>query len=449
MNWLIPSLLVIIPSLFTASYFSGRFRELSVISAAVTLLLALAINLLRLKEADFFLVDSLSRILMLTVSSVYLLSTLFALGYHHNLGESRNMRVHLSMMHIFAASMLFSLAVNNYGLLWIGVEATTITSALLLVIEEDALNVEAAWRYVIIVSAGLAISLISIIMIYDAFGTLEISELIAIHHAMNTTVEIAAATALIGFGTKAGLAPMHGWLPDAHSEAPSEISSMFSGVLLPVALFALYRVYQIAYSPGIEQLFLFFALLTLVVVALLLPSQRFYKRMFAYSTMENMALILIGFVVGGIGYLGAVILLVSHAFGKAGAFYSSGNVLSVFKTKRIDRVTGLRDSMPQTSASLLLSALAVTGSPPFGAFIGEIFIFFAVIRHGFFLAAAVMLVTLLISFSAINMKVGGMVFSGPSETMKNEAGLLQRSVAIVSVGISALVTLLYLLAGGV
>ena len=105
--------------------------------------------------------------------------------------------------------------------------------------------------------------------------------------------------------------------------------------------------------------------------------------------------------------------------------------------------------MPQTSASLLLSALAVTGSPPFGAFIGEIFIFFAVIRHGFFLAAAVMLVTLLISFSAINMKVGGMVFSGPSETMKNEAGLLQRSVAIVSVGISALVTLLYLLAGGV
>ncbi len=449
MNWLLPLLLIVLPSLLSLSYFSARFRELSVISAASTLLLAIAINLLQIHEADFFLIDSLSRLLILTVSAVYLLSTLFALGYHHSLGESRNMRLHLSMMHLFSASMLFSLAVNNYGLLWIGVEATTISSALLLVIEEDALNVEAAWRYVIIVSAGLAISLISIIMIYSAFGTLEISQLLARPHIFNATVEIAAATALIGFGTKIGLAPMHSWLPDAHSEAPSEISSMFSGVLLPVAVFALYRVYQITYGRSIEYLYIFFSLLTLVIVALLLPSQRYYKRMFAYSTMENMSLILIGLVVGGIGYIGAVVLLVSHAFGKAGAFYSSGNILSIFKKKRMDEVAGLRSSMPQTSVTMLLSSLAVTGSPPFGTFVGEIFIFMAVISNGFFAAAAVMALTLLISFSSINLKVGRMVFSEPHDTKVTEASLLQRSVAIVSVTMSAAVLLALLMVGGV
>ncbi len=447
MNLLI-LLLISVPALFSASYFFARFKALSVVSALLTLLLAAALNILSTDSHGFFLLDTMSRILILTVSIVYLMSTLFALGYHHHLGESRNMRLHLSMMHLFVASMLFSLTVNNYGFLWIGIELTTVSSALLLVIEENRLNVEAAWRYVIIVSSGLAISLISIVMIYRAFGTLDIYNLISSVHSVSLITEIAAATALIGFGTKIGLVPMHTWLPDAHSEAPSEISSMFSGVLLPVAVYALYRIYEITYSSRVEGLYLFFAFITIAVAALLMPSQRYYKRMFAYSTMENMALIVIGLVIGGIGLTGAIVLLVSHAFAKAGAFYSSGNILSATGKRNIGDVKGLLVTMPQSSFYMLFSSLAVTGAPPFGTFVGIFLIFMGLAHAGLFVMIALTAPLILITFSSVNMKVGSMLFSpSPGDTM-HEAGRLQRAVAVSSITLSAAVSIIFFLAGG-
>jgi hydrogenase-4 component F len=441
-------LLISTPAIFSVSYLFPGFKPLSVVSALLTLLLAATLALFQTDAHGFFLLDAMSRTLVLTVSVVYLLSVLFALGYHHHLGESRNMRLHLSMMHLFVASMLFSLTVNNYGFLWIGIELTTVSSALLLVIEENRLNVEAAWRYVIIVSSGLAISLISIIMIYRAFGTLDIYYLISLPHSASLITEIAAATALIGFGTKIGLVPMHTWLPDAHSEAPSEISSMFSGVLLPVAAYALYRIYEITYSGRMETLYLFFALMTLALAALLMPSQRYYKRMFAYSTMENMALIVIGLVIGGIAFTGAIVLLVSHAFAKAGAFYSSGNILSATGKRNIGDVNGLLVTMPQSSLFMLFSSLAVTGAPPFGTFVGIFLIFMGLAHAGLLIIVALIAPMILITFSSVNMKVGSMLFSpSPGDTVV-EAGKLQRAVAFSSVTLSAVVSLIFFLAGG-
>lgn len=439
-------LLIALPAVFSLGYFSRQFKHIAVISAGLTLALALYIMVTQLDLSGYFLVDYLSRYFIMAISSIYLLSVVFGVGYHHKMGESRNMRLHLSLIDLFASSMLFSIAVNNFGLLWFGIEATTVSSTLLLVIEKEPLKIEAAWRYVIIVSAGLTISLLSVLVLYYDFNNLTISHLLSHHPAYPELTAIAAGTALIGYGTKIGLFPMHTWLPDAHSEAPSEISAMFSGVLLPVAIYALYRVYEVTAAPRITDLFIFFGVVTILFSAIMLPSQRFYKRMFAYSTMENMGLILIGFTIGGIALTGALILLVTHAFGKGAAFYSSGNILENYESKKISDVTGLRQRMPFTSVSLILSSLAVTGAPPFGTFLGEFFILTELYLNGYFLAVALIVVSLLIAFASVNFHVSRMVFSGHDEPV-SESSRSQVAVALSACAITLLIPFLFLAYG--
>ncbi len=444
---ILPLVILLTPILFSLSYFVRRFRLLHLLSASITVVSALLLNIYSVSEASFFLIDSLNRIIVLTVATVYLLSVTFGLGYHSRMGESRNLKFHMSLIDLFASSMLFSLMVNDFGLLWIGVEATTVSSALLLVIEMQPLDVEAAWRYVIIVSAGLTIGLISVIMLYYVYGSLTISTLLAIRHASTIPLEIAAATALIGYGTKIGLVPMHTWLPDAHSRAPSEVSAMFSGVLLPVAVYAVFRVYQVTFSSKMEYLFLIFALATVVISAFILASQRDLKRMFAYSTMENMGMMVTGFIIGGAGFAGALVLLVSHAFGKAGAFYSSGNILESYQTREMSRIGNLKENMPYTTVSLLFSSLSVTGSPPFGTFIGEFLIILSLYMAGLYVLAVIIAISLVIAFASVNFKVAGMIFT-PSDEKRSEAGISQRAVAIAAVVLSAAVTIIFFITGG-
>ncbi len=439
-------LLIAVPAIFSLGYFAKQFKYISVLSAVITLAISLYIMITQLELSGDFLVDYLSRYFIIAISSIYLLSVVFGLGYHHKMGESRNMRLHLSLMDLFASSMLFSMTINNFGLLWFGIEATTVSSTLLLVIEREPLKIEAAWRYVIIVSAGLTISLLSVLVMYYDFNNLTISYLLAHHQAYTELTAIAAGTALIGYGTKIGLFPMHTWLPDAHSEAPSEISAMFSGVLLPVAIYALYRVYQVTAAPSITNLFIFFGVITVLFSAIMLPSQRFYKRMFAYSTMENMGLILIGFTVGGIALTGALILLVTHAFGKGAAFYSSGNILENYESKKISDVTGLRDRMPYTSISLILSSLAVTGAPPFGTFLGEFLILTGLYLNGYFLPVALIISSLLIAFASVNFHVSRMLFSGHEEHV-SESSRSQVTVALSASAITLLIPILFLAFG--
>ena len=438
--------LIAIPAVFSLGYFARQFKHMAVLSASLTVVLSLYIMVTQLDLSGDFLVDYLSRYFIIAISSIYLLSVVFGLGYHHKMGESRNMRLHLSLMDLFASSMLFSMTVNNFGLLWFGIEATTVSSTLLLVIEREPLKIEAAWRYVIIVSAGLTISLLSVLVMYYDFNNLTISYLLIHHPAYSELTAIAAGTALIGYGTKIGLFPMHTWLPDAHSEAPSEISAMFSGVLLPVAIYALYRVYEVTASPSITDLFIFFGVVTILFSAIMLPSQRFYKRMFAYSTMENMGLILIGFTIGGIALTGALILLVTHAFGKGAAFYSSGNILENYESKKISDVTGLRERMPYTSVSLILSSLAVTGAPPFGTFLGEFLILTGLYLNGYFLPMGLIVASLLIAFGSVNFHVSRMVFSGHEEPV-SESSRSQVAVALSASAITLLIPFLFLAYG--
>ncbi len=361
--------------------------------------------------------DPLSEVFLLMVTGVYATSIFYSRGYlEHVARPFLTPQVYYALLSAFAFSMIAVLVVTDLGLMWIGVEATTVASALLIVLERRPSSVEAAWRYTLVASAGLTIALFALLLLYVSTGTLDALQLAANPPAVTLPVEMAVALALVGYGTKVGLFPMHSWLPDAHSEAPSPVSAMFSGVLLPTALYAFLRVYRVLPSPApavITDLLLAFGIATALVAAFLIQRQRSFKRLLAYSSMEVMGLAVIGIAIGGVALYGALILLVAHAFAKSAAFYCGGNVLRTTGTNRIDEIRNLRETMPATGLAWVVSAAAVTGAPPFGTFLGELLIVAGALAAGLVWVAAVVVVAILVAFLGVNSQIGRMVFGEP------------------------------------
>ncbi len=435
--------LLFVPLVASLAYFTSTFKIISIIASIITAASGIILLLMPLGVYGPFFINDLNRYLVFTVTFVYVFSSVFASGYHKKLGESKNLRLHYSLINLFVFTMLFTLIVDNFGLMWIGLEATTASSALLLIVERGRQELEAAWRYVILVSSGLSIALIAIILIFNVYHHLTITDII-FKGGYNPLLAIAGVAALIGFGTKIGIFPMHTWLPDAHSQAPSEISAMFSGILLPVAVYCLYEFYLVTAVVPIQGIFMFFIFASLIFVALVMPSQTQTKRMFAYSTMENMSIALLGLITGGIGFLGAILILISHAFAKSGAFYSSGNILEIYGTRNINMIRGMKNRMPYTSSTLLLSSLAVTGAPPFATFIGEFFIIYQLIALGQIFAVVILVITLLIISLSVVYKVSMMIFDGNENVQKREPDLSQLVVTGMSVVLCLSITFLYL-----
>lgn len=435
--------LLFVPLVASLAYFTSTFKIISIIASIITAASGIILLLMPLGVYGPFFINDLNRYLVFTVTFVYVFSSVFASGYHKKLGESKNLRLHYSLINLFVFTMLFTLIVDNFGLMWIGLEATTASSALLLIVERGRQELEAAWRYVILVSSGLSIALIAIILIFNVYHHLTITDII-FKGGYNPLLAIAGVAALIGFGTKIGIFPMHTWLPDAHSQAPSEISAMFSGILLPVAVYCLYEFYLVTAVVPIQGIFMFFIFASLIFVALVMPSQTQTKRMFAYSTMENMSIALLGLITGGIGFLGAILILISHAFAKSGAFYSSGNILEIYGTRNINMIRGMKNRMPYTSSTLLLSSLAVTGAPPFATFIGEFFIIYQLIALGQIFAVVILVITLLIISLSVVYKVSMMIFDGNENVQKREPDISQLVVTGMSVVLCLSITFLYL-----
>ncbi|HTS32626.1 MAG TPA: proton-conducting transporter membrane subunit [Thermoplasmata archaeon] len=364
--------------------------------------------------------DSLSDVFLVMVSSIYVTSAWYSEGYLRGVHQPfLTSQVYYALLSAFAFSMVATLVVSDLGLMWIGIEATTVASALLVVLERKPTSVEAAWRYTLIASAGLTIALFALLLIYATTGTLDAFALAATHPAVSLPIEMAVALALVGYGTKVGLFPMHTWLPDAHSEAPSPVSAMFSGVLLPTALYAFLRVYAILPTPApavLTDLLIVFGLTTALVGAFLLQRQRSFKRLLAYSSMEVMGIALVGVALGGVALYGALLLLFAHAFAKSAAFYCAGNVLRASGTNRIDEVRDLQHSMPRTGGAWVVSAFGVTGAPPFGTFLGELLIVVGAIAAGWFWVALVLILAILVAFLGVNFQIGRMVFGGGAKT---------------------------------
>jgi hydrogenase-4 component F len=371
----------------------------------------------------YFYSDGLTELMVVTVSAIYLASILYSTFYIKHIKEPLfKFRWYYSLVDLFAFTMLLAIVVNNIGFIWIAIEATTVASALLVALERERTSIEAAWRYTLIVSAGLATSLLSVVLVYSSQGTLTISSLLGKPVVDVPIMAIAVAFALVGYGTKAGIAPMHAWLPDAHSEAPSPISAMFSGILLPTALYAFVRTFVLlqgssAFEP-MKNLAIGFGIFTALVAAVLLGFQRNYKRMLAYSSMENMGIILVGLALGGIGAVGAVIQIVAHAFAKSSAFYESGNILASFDSKNMSEVQGLVGRLRSTGYLFVVSCLAITGAPPFGVFIGEFLIITQAVNTGNLVLAALLAIAYIYAFIGLNRQSIQMVFgTGESKSV--------------------------------
>jgi len=388
------------------------FEKIVSIVAASGVLIATVSNLWKADNiSGFFYVDGLSKILMLTIALIYLTTVLYSTAYlKHIKNPLFQSRLYYILLNIFAAAMFFSVIADNLGLIWVGIEATTVTSALLVATENDQVTIESAWRYVIIVSTGLVISLISTTFIFGASGTLSLHVLLQ-HHPTNRVFLIGLLLGLIGFGTKAGIFPMHTW-PDVHGKAPSPVSAIFSGVLLPVALYAMARLIQVSALPAVRIFSLVLGILTVIVAALMMTVQTNYKRMFAYSSMENMGMILVGFALGGSGVIGAAIVILAHGLAKSGVFFLTGDVLSTYHSTDIADIHSLFKRMPRSAFGLFLGSMAVTGAPPFAIFAGELFILAQLIQSYGWLLAVVLILFLAIAFIAVNYRTGKMIFTG-------------------------------------
>jgi hydrogenase-4 component F len=328
--------------------------------------------------------------------------------------------------HLFVFTMLLAVTTDDVGLMWVAVEGTTLASVFLITLERTRASLEAAYKYLLICSVGIAVAFLGTVLVYhaalEAFGSAErgLSWSVLAARAGRfdpRVVEIAFAFVLIGYGTKAGLVPMHTWLPDAHSEAPAPVSALMSGVLLNVGVYALVRFKTIvdaavggAFS---ERLLVGFGLASMGLAAAFLWSPRNYKRMLAYSSVEHIGLICLGLGFGGVwGIGGALLHMLTHGLAKSALFVLAGRVLQRYGTTDVARVRGLAEAMPWTGGAFLAGALALVGLPPFGLFVSELLI----IRAGFEAdrawAAGLALLLLVAAFAGILRTVNRMLHGG-------------------------------------
>ncbi len=373
-------------------------------------------------------VDALSALLAFGVSVVGALAAWLGPGLggeeDYDAAEIRRFRI---FVNLFTFTMLFAVSTNNVGFMWIAIEATTITSAVLIPLHLSKASVEASWKYILLSSVGIALAFAGTVLAYVDFVTIVGRQ----DEALNWPVLVAAAPlldpevmrlafvfVLVGYGTKAGLAPMHTWLPDAHAEAPAPLSAMMSGVLLAVALYAVIRweaVANAALGAAFTDRFLLgLGLLSLGMAAFSLVRQHNYKRLLAYSSIEHTGLVCVGLGLGPLGTFAAMLHLLNHTLAKSMLFFLSGRVLQRYRTTQIGKVAGLLQTMPATGGLFAAGLLALAGLPPFGIFISE----FSLLRAGFaagrFWTMGLVLVLLTVAFVGVIAHLNRMLYGVPS-----------------------------------
>jgi hydrogenase-4 component F len=374
--------------------------------------------------AGLWRVDALSALLALAIAFVALLAAALAPGLdagdRTDTAYVRRLRLYMGA---FAFTMLIAVTVQNVALMWVAIEATTIASALAIPLNRTKASVEASWKYLLVCSVGIALAFTGTILAYfdfvstagqvdESLNWLSLRGAAASLHP--PLLRLAFAFIVVGYGTKAGLAPMHTWLPDAHSEAPSQISAMMSGVLLAVALYAIARwkaVVDAAIDPAFSNaLLIAFGLVSVAIGTFSLVIQRHYKRMLGYSSVEHMGLVAIGLALGPLGAFAAWLHVVNHAAAKSVSFLLAGRILERYRTAEIDGVTGLLRIMPWTGALFGAGILALIGLPPFGLFVSEFLLLQAAIALGKTWLAAIVLVLLLTAFVSLLNHVNRMLY---------------------------------------
>jgi len=407
---------------------SGVVSALAAVAAfAVALVAVFGYHVSRGRHAfgSAFFLDGLSGIFLVSVAFVYAVVAVYSAGYLlPGIGHVRLRRVYWPLLNLFGLALLATPIVANLGVLWVAVELTTVVSALLVTAEGSDPSLEAGWKYIVIGSAGLAVGLLGIVLIYAAgvprlgdHYTPTYSVLAAAGpHLNRALVHAGFAFVLVGFGTKVGLVPMHAWLPDAHSEGPSPISAMLSGALLAAALYAVLRlgaVAQLAVGASyVHVLLLVFGALSLLLAGFFALRQTNYKRLLAYSSIEHMGIVSLGVGIGGpIAAYGAFFHVVVHAAAKTLAFFGAGELLSRFESREVDRVRGVMRAAPFTGTMVLLGALAIAGVPPFGIFRSELLIVTGGFQHSKFALAGLLVLFANVAFVGLYQTFHRMVLS--------------------------------------
>ncbi|HEX3785842.1 MAG TPA: proton-conducting transporter membrane subunit [Pseudonocardiaceae bacterium] len=407
----------------------------------------------------FLRADAVSTVFVIATAFVYACASVYSIGYlRQHSAHSRYLRRFYLGFNIFGWSMLCAPLVDGLALLWVAIEITTVVSALLVAMDRTRSSAEAAWKYVLIASAGLGLGLLATIVLYYAgsqvYGAsydLTLSQLIAAGHRLPATpVRFAFVLAVLGYGTKVGLVPVHTWLPDAHSEAPTPISAMLSGSLLVVSFYAVLRYVQIS-SPTLGASFdrnvlIVFGVLSLLVAGFSLLQQRDVKRMLAYSSIEHMGILCLGVGFGApIALAGVLLHVLAHAAAKGNAFFAAGVLLRKFDTKDIRRIRGGLDLLPWTGPLLLCAVLALSALPPFGIFRSEFEIVAGGLGNGRTTFAAILVVLVTVAFLGMAISFTRMLFVSARHTP--EAAELTRGepsawmVAPMVAGLIALVVL--------
>lgn len=393
-------ILLLFPLISCIILFLIRLKGLNIMVNILYAIVYLTISiLLYLKPIEFnsfflkeyFRVDSLNIIFLLVLGILYFCISFYNIDFlkHSNMTPFEQ-TLYSSFLLIFICSMTGVILSTHLAMLWVFVEATTLSSAYLIYSERTESSLEATWKYLFICSIGIALAFVGITML--SIGTKETNLLFFDNlyknaGAINTFwLKLSFAFILVGFGTKVGLAPVHAWLPDAHSESPPPISALLSGALLSTVFLGILRIFRVMELANLgiyaQTLLLIMGFLSLFVCAVFIGNINNYKRMLAYSSIENMGIITIGIGIGGIGKYAAMLHLVAHSFVKTSFFLTSGNILRRFGTKDIDKVTGILKKDTISGWLWILCFIAISGIPPSPIFISEFLIVRAMFVNG-------------------------------------------------------------------
>lgn len=401
--------------------------------------------------------DALSAFFVLLISLVNLAALAYSRPYLRediragalSPGQARGYDI---LFNVFAATMLVVPLLDNLGHMWVAVELTTLASAFLVGFYNTKASVEAAWKYVIICSVGITLALLGTVLVYYAVAaqtavkTLDWSVIMSRASGLNPRLmSVAFLFILVGYGTKAGLAPMHTWLPDAHSQALTPVSALLSGVLLKTSLYAIIRFAMITNkamgADFTSRLFIFFGLFSVAVAGIFLLAQKDFKRLLAYSSIEHVGIIVFALGVGTpLAVFGSMFHALNHAVTKSLVFFAAGNAVKKYKTHHLHMIHGLVQALPFTAAAALVGLLSLVGMPPFGIFMSKLMILSACFQKGLYAPAALLLFFLAVVFGALMFHLSASIFGNKPKGI--EFGKEALSMKLVFVSLILLLVLL-------
>ncbi|HEX9906025.1 MAG TPA: hydrogenase 4 subunit F [Propylenella sp.] len=400
-------------------------------AALATLLSALSLLVARPQSGSYFLVDDLNIVFVVLSTFVGFTTSIFSASYiAHEIEIGRLTPTYLRFYHAMYQTLMFAmnlaLVANNIGLMWVAIEIATLTTVLMVGIYRTHEALEAAWKYFILGSVGIALALFGTILVYMAarpvvgegvdamVWTVLVERAVAFDPAL---LNLAFVFLLLGYGTKVGLAPLHAWLPDAHAEGPTPISAVLSGLLLNVALYAVLRfkillaVNPEALAPG--PLMIILGLMSLIFAALMLYRRRDIKRLFAYSSIEHMGIIVFAFGMGGpLANFAGLLHMTMHSLTKSAIFFSVGHIAQVKGTQRIADMGGLTETHPWLGWGLVIGVAAIAGMPPLGIFMSEFLIVTSTFAREPLLAIP-LVGGLLIALGALFLRLNTIAFGEP------------------------------------